>query len=64
MNQSISFTLEQEFNLKLFDAQVQKLTLDQSKEFLIELNRHMMIKENFYKDLLKHYMGIGNIETL
>jgi hypothetical protein len=60
MNQSANLSLEQEFNLKLFADLVQNLSHEQAKEFLIELNQQMMIRENLYQDLLKHYLGIGS----
>jgi hypothetical protein len=59
MNQSADLSLEQEFNLKLFADQVQNLSPEQAKEFLVELNRQMMIRDNLYRDLLKQYMGIN-----
>lgn len=59
MNQPTNLSLEQEFNLKVFAEQVQKLTPEQAKEFLVELNRQMMIKDNLYRDLLRQYMGIA-----
>jgi Phycobilisome degradation protein nblA len=43
MNQSATLSLEQEFNLRLFADQVQNLNPEQAKEFLIELNRQIMI---------------------
>lgn len=60
MNQSDDLSLEQEFNLKLFAALVQNLSHEQAKEFLVELNQEMMIRDNLYRDLLKHYLGIGS----
>ena len=59
MNQPVKLTLEQEFNLKVFAERVENLSPEQAKEFLVELNRQMMIRENLYRDLLKQYMGIG-----
>ena len=60
MNQSANLSLEQEFNLKLFADVVQNLPPEQTKEFLIELNQQMMIRENLYRDLLKQYLEIGS----
>ena len=64
MNQSDDLSLEQEFNLKLFADLVQNLTPEQAKEFLIELNQQMMLKDNLYRELLKQYMGIGSTPML
>jgi hypothetical protein len=60
MNQSVNLSLEQEFNLKLFADLVQNLSPEQAKEFLVELNQQMMIRENLYRDLLKQYLEIGS----
>jgi hypothetical protein len=60
MNQSADLSLEQEFNLKVFADLVQNLSHEQAKEFLVELNRQMMIRENLYRDLLKQYLGMGS----
>lgn len=60
MNQSPNLSLEQEFNLKIFAERVENFTPKQAKEGLVELNRQMMIKDNLYRELLKHYMGIGS----
>ena len=60
MNQSPTLSLEQEFNLELFAEQVENFTPQQAKEGLVELNRQMMIKDNLYRELLKHYMGISS----
>ncbi|MCS6959425.1 MAG: NblA/ycf18 family protein [Pseudanabaenaceae cyanobacterium SKYGB_i_bin29] len=49
----LELTLEQEFNLKVYEEQVKKLTLEQSQEFVLELLRQLMIKDNVIKHLLK-----------
>jgi hypothetical protein len=64
MNQSVNLSLEQEFNLKLFADLVQNLSPEQAKEFLVELNQQMMIRENLYRDLLKQYLEIGSTPML
>lgn len=56
MSQSTSLSLEQELNLTVFANQVQNLTPEKAKELLVELNRQILIKDNLYRDLLKHYM--------
>ncbi len=61
MDSAETLSLEQEFNLRLFADQVQNLSADEAKTFLIEFNRAMMIRENLYRDLFKHYLGIDSI---
>ena len=56
MNQSTSLSLEQELNLTVFAKKVQNLTGEHAKQLLVELNRQILIKDNLYRDLLKHYM--------
>ncbi|QSJ18183.1 NblA/ycf18 family protein [Nostoc sp. UHCC 0702] len=46
-------SLEQKFNLKVYEEQVKGLSHEQSQEFLLELLRQLMIKENVIKHLLK-----------
>lgn len=49
----LELTLEQEFSLKVYEEQVKKLTLEQSQEFVLELLRQLMIKDNVIKHLIK-----------
>ncbi len=56
MSQSTNLSLEQELNLTVFAKQVQNLTPEEAKKLLVELNRQIVIKDNLYRDLLKHYM--------
>jgi hypothetical protein len=59
MSQSIKLSMEQEFSLRAFADQVQKLSREQAQELLIELNKQMMLRDNLYKELLKPQFGIG-----
>jgi hypothetical protein len=54
MDQPIELTLEQEFSLRSFNAQVQQMSREQAQNLLILQNQHMMIREKMYQDLLKH----------
>jgi predicted nucleic acid-binding protein len=54
MDQAIELTLEQEFSLRSFAAQVQQMSREQAQEFLIEQRRLMMVRETMYQELLKH----------
>jgi hypothetical protein len=46
-------TLEQQFKLQTFREDIKSLTLEQAQEYLIELLRQNMVKENLYKAFLK-----------
>ncbi len=46
-----NFTVEQEFNHRLFCDHVRQITLKQAQELLMEMHQHMLLKDNLYKDL-------------
>jgi hypothetical protein len=54
MNHPIELSLEQEFNLRSFADQVQKMSREQAQDFLINLHRQIILKDTIYKELLKH----------
>ncbi|MBV8884496.1 MAG: NblA/ycf18 family protein [Chroococcidiopsidaceae cyanobacterium CP_BM_RX_35] len=58
MSGSIKLSPEQEFSIKSFELQVQKMSLEQAKEFLVKLYQHMVISEVTYKELLQHQWGL------
>ncbi|KYC40872.1 phycobilisome degradation family protein [Scytonema hofmannii PCC 7110] len=59
MNQSVELSLEQQFNLRIFEDSVRQMSREQAQNFLIELHEHMMLKDNMYKTLLKQDWGIN-----
>lgn len=46
-------TLEQKFRLQTLKDQVQGLSREEAQEFLLEVLRQMMVKDNLVKHLLK-----------
>ena len=54
MNESAQLTIEQQFKLHILKEQVQELTHSQAQEYLIEMFRQMMVKDNLVKHLLKN----------
>jgi hypothetical protein len=58
MSNSPDLSLEQKFNLRSFETQVEKMSRDQAKDFLIKLYEEMLVRENMYKDFLKHQWGL------
>jgi hypothetical protein len=54
MIQPIELSLEQEFSLRSFANQVQRMSHEQAQEFLILLHEQMLLKDNMYKSFLKH----------
>jgi len=54
MDSSIELSLEKEFSLKSFAAQVLQLSHEQAQELLIEQHRQMMIRDAMFQELIKH----------
>lgn len=46
-------SLEQQFQLKVYQKQVKELSQEQAQDYLIEILRQMMVKDNLVKHLLK-----------
>ncbi|MGF1522535.1 MAG: NblA/ycf18 family protein [Leptolyngbyaceae cyanobacterium] len=53
MDLPIELSLEQQFRLKIYSEQVKGLTLEQSQDYLLEVMRQLMVKENVIKHLVK-----------
>lgn len=49
-----SLSLEQQFKLKIVQDQVSGLSLEQAQEYVVEVMRQMMVKDNLVKHLLKN----------
>lgn len=58
MNQPFELSLEQQFSIRAFETQVQKMNHEQAQDFLVKLYEQMMIKEATYQHLLKHQWGL------
>jgi hypothetical protein len=53
-------TLEQQFRLRVFEEQVQQMSTQQAKTFLLKMQEAMMIRENGYLEILR---STWNIDT-
>ncbi|MFM7425171.1 MAG: NblA/ycf18 family protein [Elainella sp.] len=53
MDLPMELSLEQQFNLKVYEDQVQELSHEEVQQFLLEVLRQLMIKDNILKHLLK-----------
>jgi len=53
MDLPLTLTIEQQFNMKVYEDQVKNLSPEQAQEMLLELMRQMMIKDNVVKHLMK-----------
>ncbi len=60
MNEPMQLTLEQQFSLRSFETQVNKMSREQAQEFLVKLYEQMMMRETMYKHFLKHEWGIDS----
>lgn len=58
MSQPIELSLEQQFNIRSFQTQVQKMSHEQAQEFLVKLYEQMVVRETMYKEFLKHEWGL------
>lgn len=58
MNSPVELTLEQQFSLRSFEAQVERMSREQAQHFLVKLYEQQMIRETMYKHFLKHQWGI------
>jgi hypothetical protein len=56
MELSLELSLEQKFNLKLYEDQIKDLSQEQAQTFLLEVLRQLMIKDNVIRSLLRHSM--------
>jgi hypothetical protein len=45
--------MEQQFNMKVYEDQVKNLSADQAQDFLLEIMRQLMIKDNVIRHLIK-----------
>lgn len=58
MFESDNLSLEQEFNLHSFQSLVQQMSLEQAQECLMQMYEQMIVRENLYKEFIKHQWGI------
>ncbi len=58
MSQPVELSLEQQFNIRSFESQVQKMSREQAQDFLIKMYEQMIVRENMYKSFIKHQWGL------
>lgn len=54
MTQSNNLSLEQQFKLVAYKNKIEKLTIDESKKYLMMTLRYMLIKDNLIKFLVRN----------
>lgn len=60
----VELSLEQQFAIKSFATQVEKMSHAQAQEFLNKLYEQMMLRETMYRHFLKDHWGIGSSPNL
>lgn len=58
MYEITELSLEQQFSIRSFETQVERMSHEQAQQFLVDLYKQMMVREATYKQLLKHQWGI------
>lgn len=58
MNLPLELSMEQQFNLRMYEGQIKDLSSEQAQNFLLEVMRQLMIKENVIKHLMKGSVNI------
>ncbi len=53
MDLPLTLTMEQQFNMKVYEDQEKSMSADQAQEFLLEIMRQLMIKDNVIRHLMK-----------
>ncbi len=64
MSQPFELSLEQKFNLRSFETQVERMSREQAQEFLVKLYEQMLVRETMYREFIKHEWGIGTSQNL
>lgn len=57
MSNKIELSLEQKFSIRFFETQVNQMSQDQAKEFLVRLYEQMIVQEKMYKEFIKNQWG-------
>jgi hypothetical protein len=58
MSKSDQLSVEQQFNIRSFETQVKQMSHEQAQDFLVKLYEQMIIRENMYKEFIKHEWGL------
>ncbi|MBM0741867.1 NblA/ycf18 family protein [Phormidium sp. CLA17] len=58
MSQPVDLSLEQQFSIRSFENQVERMSREQAQDFLIKLYEQMIVRENMYKHFLKQQWGL------
>lgn len=59
MSGPMKLSLEQQFSIRSFQTQVDQMSREQAQDFLVKLYEQMMVRENMYKEFIKHEWGLA-----
>ncbi|EKU99139.1 Phycobilisome degradation protein nblA [Leptolyngbya sp. PCC 7375] len=59
MDNATELTLEQEFNLRNFEDQVQQMNLEQAQEYLVKLYQLMLVQKRVFQELMKREWNLN-----
>ncbi len=59
MDNATELTLEQAFNLRNFEDQVQQMNLEQAQEYLVKLYQLMLVQKTVFQELMKHEWNLN-----
>jgi Phycobilisome degradation protein nblA len=54
MELTLDLSLEQQFNLKMYQDQVKNLSQEQAQDLLLEVLQQLMVKDNVIRSLMKN----------
>ena len=58
MESTSSLSMEQQFKLQVLSQEVQQMNREQAQQYLIEILRQMMLKDNVVKKMIKGDMDM------
>ena len=60
----MELSLEQKFNIRSFETEVQAMSHEQAQEFLVKLYEQMILKDNMYQYFIRHQWGIDSPSSI
>jgi hypothetical protein len=52
-NLNLELTLEQQFQMKLFENSIENISLEQAQSLLLDVSKLLMVKDNVIRSLIK-----------
>ncbi|MGK7909709.1 MAG: NblA/ycf18 family protein [Synechococcus sp.] len=56
--ESTNLSMEQQFKLQVLSTEVKQMSHEQAQQYLIEVLRQMMVKDNVVKNMIKGEMSM------